>query len=141
MAAYKTIEWLDASKAVRLLDQSLLPGQVAYATFSEGFRPGGVNRTGDLPPYKADFLTNYEVGWKTSWLANSVRFNGAVFVEDWEDFQFSFLGPSSVTQIADVPFEREVFQLSARSFSGPHALQVLFDRVPIGVPLRFWLAH
>jgi len=35
MAAYKTIEWLDESKAIRLLDQSLLPGQVAYATLSD----------------------------------------------------------------------------------------------------------
>ena len=36
-----------------------------YATWSEGFRPGGVNRRGTFPPYKADFLTNYEIGWKT----------------------------------------------------------------------------
>ena len=35
MAAYKTIEWLDESKAIRLLDQSLLPGEVAYATLSD----------------------------------------------------------------------------------------------------------
>lgn len=35
MAGYRTIEWLDNSKAVRLLDQSLLPDQVAYATFSD----------------------------------------------------------------------------------------------------------
>jgi methylthioribose-1-phosphate isomerase len=35
MAGYRTIEWLDDSKAVRLLDQSLLPGQVAYATLSD----------------------------------------------------------------------------------------------------------
>ena len=74
---------------------------LGYLTYSEGFRPGGVNRVGDLPPYDADFLKNYEAGWKTSWLDNRVRFNGAVFVEDWKDFQFSFLGPNSVTQIAN----------------------------------------
>ncbi len=37
-----------------------------YATYSKGFRPGGINRVGDLPPYGADFLKNYEIGWKTS---------------------------------------------------------------------------
>ena len=37
-----------------------------YATWSEGFRPGGMNRRGTFPPYKADFLTNYEIGWKTT---------------------------------------------------------------------------
>jgi methylthioribose-1-phosphate isomerase len=35
MAAYKTIEWLDDSKAVRLLDQSRLPSEIAYATLSD----------------------------------------------------------------------------------------------------------
>ena len=42
-----------------------------YATWSEGFRPGGVNRRGTFPPYKADFLTNYEIGWKTEWADTS----------------------------------------------------------------------
>lgn len=74
---------------------------MVYATYSEGFRPGGVNRTGNLPPYKADFLTNYELGWKTAFGGRRVRFNGAFFQEDWNDFQFSFLGPNSVTQIAN----------------------------------------
>ena len=75
--------------------------RMIYATFSKGFRPGGVNRAGggDLPPYKPDYLTNYELGWKTTWLANSLRFNGAVFREDWKNFQFSFLGPNSLTII------------------------------------------
>ena len=74
---------------------------MTYVTYSEGFRPGGVNRVGILPPYKADFLKNYEVGWKTDWFDRRVRFNGAIFREDWNDFQFSFLGPNSVTQIAN----------------------------------------
>ena len=75
--------------------------RLAYLTYSKGFRPGGVNRQGTLPPYKADYLTNYELGWKTTWAGNRVRFNGAVFVEDWKNFQFSFLGQNSLTQIAN----------------------------------------
>jgi outer membrane receptor protein involved in Fe transport len=75
--------------------------RMVYATYSEGFRPGGVNRRGTLPPYRADYLKNYELGWKTSWAGNSVRFNGAVFMEEWDDFQFSFLGENSLTQIAN----------------------------------------
>jgi iron complex outermembrane receptor protein len=70
-----------------------------YATFSEGFRPGGINRKGTLPPFKADFLTNYEVGFKTSWADNRVRFNGAIFQDDWDDFQYSFLGQNGLTEI------------------------------------------
>lgn len=65
--------------------------KLLYATWSEGYRPGGINRRGTLPPYKSDFLTNYEAGWKTSWGNGSFIFNGAVFREDWKDFQFSYL--------------------------------------------------
>jgi iron complex outermembrane recepter protein len=72
-----------------------------YATWSEGFRPGGVNRRGTFPPYKADFLTNYELGWKTSWANNRLRFNGAIFRGDWDDFQFSFLGDNGLTNITN----------------------------------------
>lgn len=72
-----------------------------YATYSEGFRPGGINRQGSLPPYKADFLKNYEIGWKTTTESGRARFNGALFIEDWNNFQFSFLGENSLTQIAN----------------------------------------
>jgi len=75
--------------------------RMVYATWSEGFRPGGVNRTAEpgVPPYQADFLTNYEVGWKTQWFDHHLRWNGAIFQEDWKNFQFSFLGLNSVTII------------------------------------------
>ena len=70
-----------------------------YGTWSEGFRPGGINRRGTLPPYLSDYLTNYEFGWKTTWLDNRLSFNGSVFRQDWEDFQFSILGANGLTEI------------------------------------------
>jgi iron complex outermembrane receptor protein len=72
-----------------------------YATYSEGFRPGGVNRRGTFPPYKADFLTNYEFGWKTSWFDDKLRLNGAVYHSIWDDFQFSFLGENGLTNLTN----------------------------------------
>ncbi|HVJ65448.1 MAG TPA: TonB-dependent receptor [Bdellovibrionota bacterium] len=72
---------------------------MVYATLSTGFRPGGINRRGTLPPYDADFLKNHEVGWKTTWLDNRLRWNGAIFYEKWDDFQFSFLGANGLTEI------------------------------------------
>lgn len=74
---------------------------LVYATWSRGYRPGGVNRRGTLPPYQSDELTNYEVGWKTSWDGGRLIVNGAAFWQDWENFQFSFLGLNSLTQIAN----------------------------------------
>lgn len=79
----------------------ITPSAMVYATYSKGFRPGGVNRIGGNLPYAADFLKNYEVGWKTQWFENTLRWNGAIFWEDWDNFQFSFLGPNSVTEIAN----------------------------------------
>ena len=73
--------------------------KMIYATWSKGFRPGGINRLASVPPYTADFLTNYEVGWKTTWFGNRVRFNGAIFKQDWDDFQYSFLGSNGLTVI------------------------------------------
>jgi len=70
-----------------------------YATWSEGFRPGGINRRGNIPPYQSDFLTNYELGFKTTLANNRVRINGAIFQDDWDDFQYSFLGANGLTEI------------------------------------------
>lgn len=77
------------------------PTKMIYATYSEGFRPGGVNRTSvaGIGPYQADYLKNYETGWKTTWMARRLQWNGAFFLEDWNNFQFSFLGPNSLTII------------------------------------------
>jgi iron complex outermembrane recepter protein len=70
-----------------------------YATWSKGFRPGGINRQPLAPPYAADFLVNYEAGWKTTFLGNRLRWNGAIYHQKWEDIQFSFLGLNSLTVI------------------------------------------
>jgi len=82
--------------------------RMVYATWSKGFRPGGVNRNGGgtLPPYQPDYLTNYEIGWKTTWLDNRLRFNGAVFREEWNNFQFAFLGANALTIIANAGVAR-----------------------------------
>jgi iron complex outermembrane receptor protein len=81
------------------------PDRLMYATYSTGFRPGGVNRVYSTqlqalyPPYKADVLTNWELGWKTQWDNRRLRWNGALFLENWHNFQFLFLGPNSVTVV------------------------------------------
>jgi len=85
------------------LTYKIAPDKLLYATYSKGFRPGGVNRIAgpNSPPYAADYLTNYEIGWKTQWWDHRVRWNVAAFREDWKNFQFSFLVPPSITAIAN----------------------------------------
>ena len=78
-----------------------------YATVSEGFRPGGFNRTAGVPvTYATDEVTNYELGWKTTLLDGSLRFNGALYFIDWEGLQigvtdFSISVISFTTNAAD----------------------------------------
>ena len=85
---------------------------MVYATYSTGFRPGGVNRVYDkhisaiYPPYQSDELKNYEIGWKTQWFDEHLRWNGALFWEDWNNFQFSYLGPNSVTVVQNAAAAR-----------------------------------
>jgi iron complex outermembrane receptor protein len=74
--------------------------RMVYFTWSTGFRPGGINRRNDVAgPYAPDKLTNYEVGVKTTWLDETLRVNGALFREDWNNVQFPFLSENSFTII------------------------------------------
>lgn len=75
--------------------------RMVYATYSTGFRPGGNNRRPGINPYKPDTITNYEIGWKTSWFDRRLRFNGAVFMEDWKKLQYALapVGDAGVTNI------------------------------------------
>jgi len=83
------------------LEWNIDDDRMVYATYSEGFRPGGINRRGSFGPYEADFLDNFEIGWKTDWADGRLRFNGAIFHQVWEDFQYAFIsvGSSGLTQI------------------------------------------
>jgi len=71
----------------------LADNKMVYATYSEGFRAGGANRARieGLEAYEPDWVYNYEVGWKTTWAGGRVRFNGALYLVDWDNFQFSWL--------------------------------------------------
>jgi outer membrane receptor protein involved in Fe transport len=76
--------------------------RMIYATYSTGFRPGGINRKAVLPPYHSDTLSNYEAGWKTEWDQGHFRWNGAVFWEDWKNFQYSVTGQNGLTTISNI---------------------------------------
>ncbi|HUJ53118.1 MAG TPA: TonB-dependent receptor [Steroidobacteraceae bacterium] len=76
------------------------PDAMMYGTYSTGFRPGGNNRLPLASPYSADTLTNYEIGWKTSW-AHKLRFNGALFYEKWYSAQTAVQGQYGITSIVN----------------------------------------
>jgi outer membrane receptor protein involved in Fe transport len=85
----------------------ILPDVLAYYTWSQGFRPGGFNRSfacyvpdaNNVNQYcspksfTSDSLTNNELGWKSQFFDRRVQWDGAVYQEDWNNVQVSFFDP------------------------------------------------
>ncbi len=77
-----------------------------YVTWSEGFRPGLLNRpvgatdpSGTYsvkPEVESDEITNYEFGWKTILRDGQMRFNGSAFYVDVSGLQSTIFDPSIV---------------------------------------------
>ena len=81
---------------------------LAYFTYSEGFRPGGFNRSNSKKvltdgsgnkqfhypgDYAPDSLTNYEVGLKTQLFDHRLLLNLSAYYMDWDNVQFSLFDP------------------------------------------------
>jgi outer membrane receptor protein involved in Fe transport len=64
---------------------------MVYVTWSEGYRPGGLNRDPAVfrQAWTPDILTNYEFGWKTTWNNGRVRWNGAAYFMEWDNIQYT----------------------------------------------------
>jgi len=76
-----------------------------FATYSEGFRRGGFNRGGEVfdittkqlafpASYHSDTVDNYEFGWKTTFLDQTLRFNASVYYIEWSDMQIDLYDPA-----------------------------------------------
>lgn len=82
------------------LTYHLDPQALVYATYSTGFRSGGYNAPGvSIPEFKAETLTNYEGGLKTSWFDKRLILNGDVYYAVDHDFQFFFVDALTASQI------------------------------------------
>jgi iron complex outermembrane recepter protein len=86
------------------LTYKISPDAMIYATWSRGFRPGGINRRGSLPPYQTDKLDNYELGWKTNF--GPIRFNGSLYQQDWNGIQLSFIGANGLSEVRNAGIAR-----------------------------------
>ncbi|MFT6816039.1 MAG: iron complex outermembrane receptor protein, partial [Sphingobacteriales bacterium] len=67
-----------------------------YASYTRGFRAGGVNVQGGLPEkvsqtFDPEFSDNYEVGYKAFLASNKLSIGASAFLIQWQDLQFSNL--------------------------------------------------
>ena len=109
-----------ANATYRLTDDNLV-----FATFSTGFRPGGINRAGAATPFGADTLYNYEIGTKNTLLDGRMTVNLTAFYSDWQNVQATTDGANGITQInnfgsaesigleGDIAWQDDGFSLSA----------------------------
>ncbi|MEO1730382.1 MAG: TonB-dependent receptor [Pseudomonadota bacterium] len=103
-----------------------------YVTYSEGFRPGLLNRpggavgpTGFVVPFEleTDEVKNYEFGWKTDFLDGQVRLNGSAFFVDISNLQTSIFDPS-ITNLffADNAANAEIYGIEADFVIAPYSV-------------------
>ena len=74
------------------MDYDLTPDNMAYASFSTGFKPGGGNIS-DFPqvvPYefKPETIQSYEIGSKNAFMDHKIHFNTAAFYYNYSNFQY-----------------------------------------------------
>ncbi|RUL76084.1 TonB-dependent receptor [Dyella choica] len=84
----------------------ITPDVMVYYTFSQGFRPGGFNRTTGAVAklngqaqyqkpisYAPDTLTNNEIGFKTTFFNDRLLLNGSLYDMRWDNVQMQFFNP------------------------------------------------
>ncbi len=82
----------------KLGDQALL-----YAFVATGHKSGGINPIAALgapagtpgPQFKPEDVTDYELGWKDSFLGDHLRTQLDAYYYDYQNFQVSFFDPAS----------------------------------------------
>lgn len=105
-----------------------------YATWSESFRPGLLNRPGGAQnpqgtftvPFALDTddVTNLEVGWKTDLLDYTLRFNGSIFFVDIESLQTTIFDPTIANLFfSDNAADAEVFGVEGDFVWAPASIE------------------
>ncbi len=108
------------------------PDTLIYATYSEGFRPGLLNRPGGATngagftvPFEleTDEVQNYELGWKLDLVDGQVRLNGSAFYVDISRLQTTIFDPS-ITNLffSDNAANAEIYGLEADFTIAPYAV-------------------
>lgn len=110
---------IDDDETITKFELAFRPTESAtiYALRSQGFRLGGTNNQAIVAVpqlFRSDELINYELGFKTSWLNNSLVLNGAAFMLEWEDLQvagqdptgaFGFIGNAGSAEVNGMELE------------------------------------
>lgn len=74
---------------------------MVYGLYTQGTRPGGVNRSRGEPffatEYTSDLMDNYEIGYRSTFGDGRGRFNVTAYNMKWTDYQLQVVDPSNAT--------------------------------------------
>jgi len=79
------------------LTQHFTKDVIGYGTYSTGFRSGGFNAPG-LGGFKAERLSNFEAGVKSTLLDKRLLLNASVYYADSRDFQYFYTNAATGAQ-------------------------------------------
>lgn len=95
----ETQSWSETTPSL-LLDYRFTESVFAYASYTEGFRSGGWNRTTPVNPafpyisaFNPEFAESYEVGLKSELLGGRMRADLAIYSADYSDLQVRTVDP------------------------------------------------
>lgn len=73
------------------LDWTLTPQNFLYAKFATGYKAGGFNSNGSAAsvPYDSEAVKSFEVGSKNQFWDRKIKFNAALFYQDYTNYQAS----------------------------------------------------
>jgi len=89
------------------LNYNFESSSMVYGTVSQGFRSGGQNPFAQLLPgapldYDPEKLTNFEIGYKSTWADGKLIFNAAAYYMNWRDLQAVVIeGPGGAFEAQD----------------------------------------
>lgn len=119
-------EWGEPSGRVNLT-YSFSDDASAYLGWSRGFRSGGWNgrttRESAAGPYDPEIVDNYELGFRTEWLDNTVRINPTAFFTTYSEKQEEIIrtgvGGSSTETVVENAGKAEIYGLELEALWQP----------------------
>ncbi|HET6971701.1 MAG TPA: TonB-dependent receptor, partial [Phenylobacterium sp.] len=108
-------------------------GDLVYATYSEGYRAGGINSGGARPlsapreTFGPDRLRNVELGLKLQALDKRLSLNSAIFYDVWSDIQTDQFRPSGIPYTTNAGDARILGVESELAFEVGGGLSVQLD--------------
>ena len=114
--------------------------KMMYVLYTQGVRQGGINQTRGEPlfadSYDSDIMSNYEMGYKSSFAGGKGRLNITAYHMAWEEYQLSTVDPTfvpcadpneSIPQVCGQPWQTVVGNLGDAHITG---VNVMVDYSP-----------